>query len=85
MRIVALLVVLMLTGCSTAPVTYLLDCFVPSRYEANRDLPRKPRERDDGPLPPGIFLPEPRDARDGGGRRVGLGEPVAEPGSPFVR
>ena len=81
MRIGALLAVLMFTGCSTAPVTNLLDCCVPSRYEANRDLPRKPRERDDAPLPPGIFLPEPRD----GGRRVGLGEPVAEPASPFVR
>ena len=84
MRTGALLAVLMLSGCSTAPVTNLLDCFVPSRYEANRDLPRKPRERDDAPLPPGIFLPEPRDARDGG-RRVGLGEPVPEPASPFVR
>lgn len=84
MRIGALLAVLMFTGCSTAPVTNLLDYFVPSRYEANRDLPRKPRERDDASLPPGIFLPEPRDAQDGG-RRVGLGEPVPGPASPFVR
>ena len=84
MRTGALLAVLMLSGCSTAPVTNLLDCFVPSRYEANRDLPRKPRERDDAPLPPGIFLPEPRDTRDGG-RRVGSGEPVPELASPFVR
>jgi len=81
MRACAFLVVLSSAGCSTAPVTNLFDHFAPSRYEANRDAPRKPRDRDDGPAPPGVFPAEPRD----GGKRVGLGEPVPELATPFAR
>ena len=84
MRRAAVFGLVMFTGCSTAPVTNMLDCFVPSRYEANRDAPRKPREYDDVPPAPGLFPAEPRDRR-GGGQRVGLGDPVPEPASPFVR
>ncbi len=71
MRACALFTLLM-AGCSTAPVTNLLDHVAPSRYEANKDAPRKPRDRDD--VLPGVFPPEPR---------IGPRDPVPELSSPF--
>ena len=79
MRSVALLTLTLATGCSTAPVTNLLDHFAPSRYEANKDMPRRPRTGGDELPPPSVFPVEPR----GGGRRVGLGDPAPELASPF--
>ena len=72
MRAFALLM-LLLAGCSTAPVTNLLDHVAPSRYEANRDTPRRPRDRNDD-VSPGVFPPEPR---------IGPRDPVPEVSSPF--
>ena len=72
---------LLLTGCSTAPVTNLLDHISPSRYESGGDVPPRPRDRNDD-VSPGVFPPEPRGTD---GRRVGLGEPVPERSSPFPR
>jgi len=79
MRGYLLLTLLLLTGCSTAPVTNLLDHFAPSRYEADKDFPRKPRSRDDELMPPAVLPVAPRDS----GRRVGSSEPVPELSSPF--
>ena len=78
MRACALLT-LLLTGCSTAPVTNLLDHISPSRYESGADEPPRPRDRN-GDVSPGVFPPEPRGSD---GRRVGLGDPVPEMSSPF--
>ena len=77
--LLTLLLAFLATGCSTAPVTNLLDHFAPSRYEATNDMPRKPRVGGDELPPPSVFPVEPR----GGGRRVGLGDPVPELASPF--
>ena len=78
MRGCGLFTLLLATGCSTAPVTNLLDHFAPSRYEANKDMPRKPRSGGDDLPPANVFPVEPR-----GGRRVGLGDPAPELASPF--
>ena len=78
MRGFGLLTLLLLTGCSTAPVTNLLDHFAPSRYEAG-DSPRRPRSGGDELLPPAVLPVTPRD----NGRRIGLSEPVPELSSPF--
>ena len=79
MRVLALLTLPLIAGCSTAPVTNLLDHFAPSRYEADRETPPKPRAGDGELLPPSVLPAEPR----GGGRRVGLGDPVPELSPPF--
>ena len=78
MRACALLT-LIITGCSTAPVTNLLDHVAPSRYESGKDEPRRPRDRPDD-VSPGVFPPEPR---GDDGRRGGLRDPVPELSSPF--
>ena len=79
MRGFGLLTLFLLTGCSTAPVTNLLDHFAPSRYEAGGDAPRRPRSRDDELMPPAVLPVTPRE----NGRRIGLSEPVPELSSPF--
>ena len=85
MRVWLLLSLAALTGCSTAPVTNLLDHFAPSRYDGGKNLPRKPGDRDDDPSPPGVFPAEPRTGRGVKNTITELGEPVPEPAPPSPR
>jgi len=60
-------------GCSTAPLTNMMDRFNPSRVEPVL------KERSDGPSPPGVY-PE-----DKGGTRLGEPFPVPDPAKPLPR
>ena len=74
MRRVLFLSLFALTGCSTAPVAGLLDCFAPGHYEPDKDkdVPRRPRDDGEGPAPPGVY---PRDES----RIPRLNDPVPVP------
>lgn len=56
MRRFLFLGVLFLTGCSTAPITGLMDCLAPSRAGSDPNYPPKPVDRD--PLPERLPDPE---------------------------
>jgi len=74
MRRFMLFGVFFLTGCSTAPITGLMDCFSPSKTGSNPDYPPRPTERDPFPdrLPP-PQIPSP----DVPTRKTPVGEPSA--------
>jgi len=60
MRRLLFLGVLFLTGCTTAPVTGLMDCFAPSRPGKDGDYPPRPVERppQKDPMPDRLPPPE---------------------------
>ena len=89
MRRIWPIALMFLAGCSTAPLTGLMDCVVPSRLNPDRDFPARPnrdrndRDRDVGPLPPDVYPRDPRDTRN----PTTLDDPipVPPPGRPLPR
>lgn len=78
MRRIILFGVLFLTGCSTAPVTGLMDCFSPSKSGSNPDYPAKPSDRESLP----DTLPAPQiPAQDVPARKTPVGDRSARIGS----
>jgi hypothetical protein len=65
------LTVLVLGGCSTAPVADTLDCLFPSKAGRNPDYPTRPPDDDRIPPPPVFGPSDPPPA--------GLSDPIPAP------